>query len=244
MIRRSTVFFAMLAMMLALFSQAASATTYFSPYNNTPFKGSDTKTALCGWTEIPVPPYALTTIAKVGMATSSMAVGCGATAVNAWAGFDGPLFTADKTGPQTVEYKWSMNWRALLITDPCVSPWPPFYHGTNWAESRIGVYGNLWDVTAQAWKHSGDGAYTNVFEKYGSCGVSGAGNRKGQIVSVKFATNLVAGHRYMFRSYVQTHALTDAVGIVSAHVANDVGSKGIDGGAWLTSISLDPGLGR
>src|SRR5712691_10183067 len=54
------------------------------------------------------------------------------------------------------------------------------------------------------------------------------GRRKGSSVSISFVANLDAGHRYIFRTYVQTHAITDAVGIVSAHVANDVGSQGIE----------------
>ena len=129
------------------------------------------------------------------------------------------------------------------MTDFCLIPDPPYYIGTNWAESRIRVYGNLQDVTANAWKLSGDGAYTNVFDVSGSCGISWADLKRGSRVSVSFATEFVGGHRYMFRTFVQTHALTDAVGAVSAHAMNDVGSQVIDGGAWLTSISLSPGLG-
>ena len=58
-------------------------------------------------------------------------------------------------------------------------------------------------------------------------------------VAVSFQTYLYAGHLYMFRTHLVTHAIADAVGLVAAKAVVDVGGQDFNGGAWLTSISLN-----
>jgi len=97
--------------------------------------------------------------------------------------------------------------------------------GSSYGEGWIKIFGNLYDDTAAAWKLNGDLAVT-VWNMAGACGFSWDGFQDGAYYYVDFAVSLIAGHRYIFYTYLMTHSLADAVGIANAHVANNVGSSG------------------
>lgn len=212
-------------LLLSFLSGVASALTYYPPYSGWTFADVSQAGIGCGWNDIFVYPAAYKSNGKVVMNTASTGVGCGAYAINSWAGFWGPTFTASSSRWYTIIYKWQLWWDASVSTFACTSPWPPFYLGTNWAEGWIKVFGNLYDVTNGGWKLNGDHAVT-VWNSAGSCGFSWAGYADGAYYYVDFDVYLTAGTTYQFYTYLMTHALADAVGAVTAHSVNNVGSSG------------------
>ena len=208
--------------------RAASYGYNYPPYGGWTFSGTSTSGIGCGYNQVFVSPAAWVSNGQDVMDTGSVALGCGAYGINAWAGFTGNTFTVGITQTYVITYKWQISWSASVGTALC-------FFGSDWAEAWIKFYGNLYDETAQAWKLNGD-LPVQVWYGYGSCGVGGYGSQSNAIYYVQFSAPLVKGNTYHFYTYLLTHTLADAVGAVNANARANVGSNGAT--AYLLYMSV------
>jgi hypothetical protein len=193
----------MLLFALAAPSAKAIDQAWYPPYSATPFYGKTPQGVGNYHYHVFIEPKAYASSGKAEMYIGSHADPIGSCRLNAWAGFSGPSFVAD--GPQVayVYYNWKLWYQAGVTTGINLIPTSAYW------EMNIKIYGNLRDVTTGSWVLQNDQVLV-AFSQSGFCTAPWQWHVDAQFCMCSFTCNLVQGHTYQFKTYVNSMTYASA----------------------------------